>query len=80
MTDKELGKIHDDMMQELNQYRKTLPNHPEGDDKVRIIKIIKEARTDNGNGVVSARRLSKEIEKKFGYQIGRTTISEWEKL
>jgi len=81
LAKEELSDIHTEFMSELNKYRNPQPKHPETEEeKARIIKIIKDARTDNGEGVVSTRRLSIEIEKEFGYKISHTTISEWEKF
>jgi len=82
MTDKELGKIHDDMMQELDEHRK-----PElkirkltDEEKAPIIKYIKDGLKDNGKGTVGCRTLAELIEKRFGYKISKTTVAEWGKL
>lgn len=71
----------DNFMSGLEQYRKHEPTHPETEEeKAGIVEIIKNARKDNGNGIVSTRKLSEEIEREFGYKISRTTIGQWEKL
>jgi len=80
LAKEELSDIHKDFMFELDKFRKPVKNLPEGDDRVRIIKIIKDARTDNGNGIVNSRNLSKLIKEKFDFDISKTTVVEWSKL
>jgi len=80
LAKEELSDIHKDFISELDKFRKPVKNLPEGDDRVRIIKIIKDARTDNGNGIVNSRNLSKLIKEKFNFDISKTTVVEWSKL
>jgi len=82
MNPEELGKIHDDMMQELDEHRKPeqIIRKITDKEKAPIIKYIKDGLKDNGKGTVTCRTLSVLIEKRFGYKICKTTVAEWGKL
>jgi len=82
MTEKELGEIHDNWMQELNEHRnpELIIRKLTDEEKAPIIKYIKDGLKDNGKGVVSHRTLAMLIEKRFGYKISKTTVGEWGKL
>jgi len=82
MTDKELGEIHEDWMQELDEHRKPelLIRKITDEEKAPIIKYIKDGLKDNGKGTVRCRVLAELIEKRFGYKISKTTVAEWGKL
>jgi len=80
MTPEDLADIHADWIEELDKLRKPVPtllaslSQQEQDD---IKKYIDIARSENGNGVVPFKALSEQIEKRFGYKFGDSTICDW---
>jgi len=79
LAKKELSDIHRDWMQEIEEHRKPEQIKLTDKEKASVIEFIKLARTNNGNGVVPFRDLSKVIEKKFGHRVSRTTLHDWAK-
>ncbi len=64
----------DDWQAELDACRKIeIPP----DVKKKIIKYIKDARTDTGKGVVAYGQLSKLIEKRFEFKVCSSAVREW---
>lgn len=82
LAKEELSEIHDDWMQELDEHRKPeqVIRKITDEEKASIIKFIKDGLKDNGKGTVTCRTLAVLIEKRFGYKMSKTTVSEWGKL
>jgi len=82
LSKKELSEIHDDWMQELDEHRKPeqVIRKITEEERATIIEYIKDGQKDTGKGTVRCRVLAVLIEKRFGYKISKTTVSEWGKL
>ena len=69
--------LHEDWMQELEEHRKPERVVLTEEQKAPIIEFIKMARKDNGKGVVSFKKLSELIEKRFGHKVASSRLTEW---